>query len=93
MGKQISTAENAKGRRGWLIVLKHCVPAAPPAVSHPPQSGEIRCRLINNVSRHEKAIRVMLLEFADWAPGSASEHGKMFLRFVAGFSMLVIDKS
>jgi hypothetical protein len=50
-------------------------------------------RLINNVSRNEKAIRVTLLEFDDWASGSASEHGKIVLEFVAGFSMLVIDKS
>jgi hypothetical protein len=29
LGEQISTAEDAEGRRGWLIVLKLCVPLRP----------------------------------------------------------------
>jgi hypothetical protein len=29
LGKHMSTAEDAEGRRGWLIVLKLCVPLRP----------------------------------------------------------------
>jgi hypothetical protein len=34
----------------------------------------------------------MQSEFADLASGSATGHGKIVLRFAAGFSMFVIDK-
>ena len=35
----------------------------------------------------------MLTEFADWALVQLADLEKLFLRFVAGFSMFVIDKS
>src|SRR5262245_2878012 len=41
--EQFSTAENAKGRRGWLTVLRLCVPAATPAVSHSLYSSKMPC--------------------------------------------------